>query len=90
MRPDQSVIATVRPALDSGPGSVTASFGGLSSLRGKGVRRHVAELERLTPETTLCSIVDETRAAVATRLHLARLEVELNVWQTSAGHTPTR
>lgn len=69
---------------------MTASYGRLSSLRGKGVRRHVAELERLTPSATVCSIVDQTRAAVATRLHLARLEVELNVWRSSAGHTPTR
>jgi hypothetical protein len=50
-------------------------------VRGKGLVRHVAEMDALVRPCTLEAIVETSRAAVATRLQLARHEVELNVWR---------
>jgi hypothetical protein len=41
----------------------------------------VAEMDALVASRTLVDIVETSRQAVATRLHLARLEVEMNVWR---------
>lgn len=81
---DRPVTPTLSLALDSGPEPVAAPpRGGLRRVRGKGLGRHVAEVEALAPGG-LTDIIDTSRAAIATRLHLARLEVELNVARTTA------
>jgi len=67
------------PALDSGPEPVAAPpRGGLRRVRGKGLARHVAEMDALAPGA-LGDIIDQSRAAITVRLYLARAEVELNV-----------
>lgn len=90
MPPDWPVTARMRPALDSGPEPAsTLPRGGSSSFRPKGLGRHVLELTSLA-DGDLCALVDESRAAVDLRLHLARLEVELNVWTFTATNQPRR
>lgn len=85
MSPDRPVIGRVRLTQDSGPESVAAlPCGGLSPFGGLTLDGHVAELERLSTCSPLGSIIEGSRVAVGTRLHLARLEVELNVWMFSA------
>ena len=75
----------MRPALDSGPEPGQPPItGGLFRARGKGLHRHVAELDALVPDDTLVGIVEQSRAAIDTRLHLARVEVVLNVARCSA------
>lgn len=85
--PDRPVTDRVPADHDSGPGPVAAPpRGGLSPFGGKALERHVAELERLAERLPLACIVERSRAAVAAPLHHARLEVELNVWCSSAAH----
>ena len=59
-------------------------MGGRFASRPKALSRHVDELVALAPGPTLVGIVDESRAVVDMRLHLARLEVDLNVARTTA------
>jgi len=47
--------------------------------QGKGLQRHVAELNRLCDGATIVSIVERSRTRIATRLHHARDEVQVNV-----------
>jgi hypothetical protein len=58
-------------------------------LRVKALGRHVAELEALSTSTALVDIVAESRRAIDVRLQLARSEVELNTWRTTAGPAPS-
>lgn len=78
--PDRVVTGTLPLVLDSGPGPVSAPpRGGPLRVRPKGLARHVAEVDALVSAPALTEIIGTSRAAIATRLHLARLEVELNV-----------
>lgn len=76
---------TSGPILPTPRSSVTGS--GVLRVRPKGTDRHVAELDALAGGD-LDDIIVTSRAAVATRLDLARSEVMLNVWTVSADVPP--
>jgi hypothetical protein len=56
----------------------------------KSVARHVAELDDLVGPFSLDDIITTSRRAVDGRLALARSEVELNCWSTTALPPPLR
>lgn len=70
-----------RDSLTSGPVYLAPPphQAGVFRVRGKSLGRHVAELDALAG-ADLDDIIVTSRAAVATRLDLARTEVMLNVW----------
>lgn len=50
----------------------------------KPTERHVAEHDALVTDTTLVDVITTSRDAVDLRIQLARTEVELNVWRSTA------